>query len=216
MNPKVLLNYAIVLCLSVGASYQTKAADPADPTIGEWKTFGNGPSHTGFYPAAFGSASIVAGWSKTLGAPLNQVAVSGNTIYLTTNPYFGPGTFAAALRITDGTELWRYPLPQAYSLNPPTYDPGRVLFQRCDNSGDTYLYSLDSATGGLQWAAPHAAQWERYQAPTVFGDGVWINGGTYGGMYGFNLATGSQRFFVSLPQEDLWTPATTATSSIAV
>ncbi len=207
MKSKVLLNCIIVPSLIIGATLRTDAADPADPTIGAWKTFGNGPSHTGYYPTAIGNVPIVAGWSKTLGVAINQVAVFEDKIYLTTNTYFGATTYAAALSATDGSELWRYPMPEAYSLNPPTYDSGRLLFQRCDHSDDTYLYSLNATTGNLLWAAPHAAQWERYQAPTVFGDGVWIDGGYYGGMYGFDLATGAQRFFFSLPQEDQWTPS---------
>lgn len=203
----IFLRSALLFCFAVYALSLTKAADPADPTIGEWKTFGNGPSHTGFYPASIGTAGISAAWSKTLGVAINQVAISGDKIFLTTNAYFGSTTYAAALSIADGSELWRYPMPQAFSLNSPTYDSGRVLFQRCDNYSDTYLYALNSNSGALLWAAPHAAQWERYEAPTVFGDGVWIEGGSYGGMYGFDLATGTQRFFVSLPQEDQWTPS---------
>ena len=56
MNLRQLLNCVPVLSLLIGASLPTNA-DPVDPTIGEWKTFGNGPSHTGFYPTSIGSAT---------------------------------------------------------------------------------------------------------------------------------------------------------------
>ncbi|MEY2546177.1 MAG: large repetitive protein, partial [Verrucomicrobiota bacterium] len=207
MESSARLRRFIIHFVAVAALAARLAADPADPTVGEWKTFGNGPSHTGFYPTNIGTAPITPGWSKSLGLAINQVAVSGNQIFLTTNVYFGNTTYAASLSTADGSEIWRYPLPQAYSVNPPTYDSGRVLFQRCDHASDTYLYALNSKTGGLLWAAPHDAQWEQYQAPTVFGDGVWVNGGYYGGMYGFDLATGAQRFYQPLPQEDGWTPS---------
>ena len=35
---------------------------------------------------------------------------------------------------------------------------------------------------------------------------MWINGGYYGGLYGFTRS-GGQRFFQTLPQYDAWTPA---------
>jgi uncharacterized repeat protein (TIGR01451 family) len=44
-------------------------------------------------------------------------------------------------------------------------------------------------------------------APLVVGDGVWIDGGTYGGMYGFDSATGGMRFFDAFNDMfDTWTP----------
>lgn len=184
-----------------------QASKPTDPVSGQWTTLGNGAGHTGFYPWTIGNAPISAGWSKTVGAGLNQVAVSGNQVFVTAGPYFSGSMFAASLDITTGKELWRYPMASTFSINGPTVDNGRVFFQRCDNYNDTFLYALDRTNGGLLWASPFAAQWEHYQAPTVVGDGVWIEGGSYGGMYGFNVADGGQRFFVPLPQEDNWTPS---------
>src|SRR4051794_19445489 len=112
-----LQNFVIYSLATACLAVTSLAADPVDPTVGEWKTFGNGPSHTGYYPANIGNVSIAAGWTKSFGVTINQVAVSGNKIFLTTNPYFANNTYAAALSTADGSELWRYPLPQAYSLN---------------------------------------------------------------------------------------------------
>jgi len=36
---------------------------------------------------------------------------------------------------------------------------------------------------------------------------VWINGGYYGGMYGFDAYDGEELFFLGLEQYDMWTPA---------
>ncbi len=44
-------------------------------------------------------------------------------------------------------------------------------------------------------------------APTVVGNGVWVRGGQFGGMYGFDAVAGRQRFFVAQQQFDLWTPS---------
>lgn len=174
----------------------------ADPGVGEWKTFGNGPSHSGYYPKTIGAASFEAGWNKTLGASINQVAVSGNTIYGTSRV----GEYAFALSTLDGQLRWSFPLADAFSVNPPTYEGGRVYFQRVNGSNDSHLWCLDSTNGHLQWASTYSSQATRHTAPTVADGGVFINGGTFGGMYGFDTSTGVQRFFVSRSQADEWSP----------
>ena len=61
---------------------------------------------------------------------------------------------------------------------------------------------------GSAWLAPHEAQSEQYLAPTVAGGKVWVSGGYYGGMYGFQQSNGQQLFFQSgLPRNDDWTPS---------
>jgi outer membrane protein assembly factor BamB len=189
------------LLLSIGAR-------AADPGVGEWTTIGNGPTHTGFYPKTIGSAPFLADWTKTFPTQVNQVAVSGDTIYATTNGYFSSGMRAFALSVADGSQKWSFPLADAYSVNPPTYAQGRVYFQRGNHSGDTHLWCLDASSGRLIFAAPHSAQWERYAAPTIADGGAFLNGGGYGGMYGFDATTGAQRFFNSdLGQVSGWTPS---------
>jgi len=48
------------------------------------------------------------------------------------------------------------------------------------------------------------AQWETYWAPLVVGNTVYSNGGTYGGLYGFDVDDGTQLFFTGLDQYDEW------------
>jgi hypothetical protein len=178
------------------------------PTIGSWETFGNGPSHAGYYPATIGAGAFTAGWSRTFTVPINQVAVAGGRVFYTTNGYFTEGMHAGALSEATGALLWQYPLPVSYSVNPPTFAGGNVYFQRGKGFNDSpQLFCLDAATGSLNWVSTFSAQWERYMAPTVFGDSVWVDGGTYGGLYGFNSATGAQRFFLNQQQYDSWTPS---------
>ncbi len=167
--------------------------------------YGNGPEHNGYYPRTIGAAPFVAGWKKTFTNPVNPVVVSGDKVYGTLSGYFGTGQRAYALDVDDGSESWTYPLGSAFSVNPPAYSNGRVYFQR-GNSSDTHLWCLDAAAGTLKWAAPHNAQWEKYLAPTIADGGVFVNGGSYGGLYGFDATTGTQRFFVAQGQVDNWTP----------
>lgn len=176
----------------------------ADPSTGEWSTFGNGPSHTGFYPATVGNATPVAGWVKAFTKRLNPVVISGGKVFLTTSGYYEAGMFAAALDILDGSELWQTPLPAVYAINPPTVN-GRLYFQVSDGY-NSYLTALDPNSGTPLWNAPFTAQSGNYLAPTVAENGVWINGGAFGGLYGYDEVDGGKRFFLPLPQYDGWTP----------
>jgi hypothetical protein len=176
------------------------------PLAGDWPTFGNGPAHAGYFPGIVGNSTFALRWRSVVGGSLQQAAVGGNRIYVTPYQYFG-SAFLTAIHEYSGQVAWQYNFASAYSINPPTYDSGSVYVQRCDNGGDTHLWNFNAITGGVNWQAPHGAQWERYMAPTVADGGVWVNGGTYGGMYGFNQSNGSQRFFLGLAQVDGWTPA---------
>lgn len=67
----------------------------------------------------------------------------------------------------------------------------------------------------MVFKAPHAAQWERYYAPTLFDGTIYVDGGSYGGMYAFDAFSGEQRWFHALPQYDGWTPAVDETQAYA-
>jgi outer membrane protein assembly factor BamB len=118
------------------------------------------------------------------------------------------GISVKAFDLTTGAQQWSFPVLASFSTNPPTVHNGRVYFQRGKGSNDAsspQLFCLNADTGAQIWASVFAAQSESYEAPSVNDQGIFINGGTYGGMYGFN-PDGSQRFFQSLAQVDGWTP----------
>lgn len=182
------------------------AGQPGQFLQGQWPTFGNGPSHTGYFPGFLGSARFHERWSVSAGSTaLHQVAAADGRIFVTPIQYFGDGYLSAFHEYT-GTQLWHYQFPTARSINPPTFDSGSVYVQRGNHEGDTHLWSFDAATGNVHWKTPHAAQWEQYYAPTIAQGRIWIDGGSYGGMYGFNQTDGSQLFFKQLAQYDQWTP----------
>jgi hypothetical protein len=92
-----------------------------------------------------------------------------------------------------------------FSLNQPAIDGGNVYAQVSNNFEGTYLsaYALD---GTFQWRAPFDSQWEHYLGPIAVDGTLYFDGGEYGGMYAFNEADGSQRFYTGLPQYDSWSP----------
>lgn len=174
---------------------------------GDWPTFGNGPSHTGYYPAMLGGSQLVASWSTNFGIALNQVATGAGNVYVTPITYFSATNFTA-LNAASGQPVWQTGFVNVFSINPPTFDNGRVYVQVGQNlgGGSPMLWSFNATNGTALWSSSFGAQWERYFAPTVVSNGIWMDGGYYGGLYGFNT-NGSQMFFYSgLAQYDQWTP----------
>jgi len=180
-------------------------SDIGVPLEGGWPTFGNGPAHSGYLPGVLGNASFRLRWAQTIGGTLQQAAVGGDHVFVTPYQYFD-NAFMGAYHVYSGQQIWYRAFPRAFSINPPTYHDGAVFMQRGNHSDDTHLWSFDAITGQTNWQTGHAAQWERYMAPTVADGMVWVNGGSYGGMYGFSRSNGVQRFFVNLDQYDDWTP----------
>jgi hypothetical protein len=176
---------------------------------GDWPMYGKGPEHTGYFPGTVGKNQFIESWVKDIGSGLQQVAVGDGNIFVVTSLYFGAGQLRV-LREFSGDQRWSYTFPGAFSLNPPAYDAGSVFVQRVDNGGDTQLWSFDATSGKTNWVADHGAQWEHYLAPTVSNGKVYVDGGTYGGMYGFDEKTGAQLFFQSREQYDGWTPTFSA------
>src|SRR5581483_7085642 len=171
-----------------------------------WPMYGNGPAHTGYFPGTRGSNALSPLWSTNFGIALNQVAIGGGKVFVTPVTYFST-TFLAALDAATGLAAWQHNFVSAFSINPPSYDGGRVYVQRGDAGSDTQLWCLGSTNGTVLWNAPFGAQWERYYSPTIYGGSIWVDGGYYGGMYGFTT-NGVQLFFNnSLQQYDEWTPA---------
>ncbi len=178
----------------------------------DWTTFGHDPGHTGFNDTQRGFNDFCLAWEKdltlsfTVNSPLKQVAAMSNVVVANVNSgRVGTGGIIA-LDTEDGAELWRFELSNKNSINPATIVDNRVYFQEGNHSGDTYLFALDLSNGHEIWRSPFGAQWESYYAPVVADGRVFINGGYYGGMYGFDAAGGSQDWFASLPQYDSWTP----------
>lgn len=171
-----------------------------------WKTFGNGPSHTGAYLGVYGEGSTELLWNNIYSQDIQQVVVQDGVVYASPWQYFDDA-WLRALDSSDGSELWKYEFNQCYSVNAPTVDGEHVYVQRGNHGSDTHLWCFYKDSGIPFWIAPHAAQWERYLAPCVADGRVFVNGGYYGGMYGFDQENGQQLFFEGLPQYDQWVPS---------
>ena len=172
-----------------------------------WPMFQQNPSHTGYIAVNLDASKFQHRWTKSVAKEgLNPVTVAQGLVFASGTGYFSNNVLKV-LNAPGGKVRWSVEYPGAFSTNPPSYDDGKVYIQTGNHSDDTYLHAYNANTGVLEFRSPHAAQWERYYSPTIYDKKVYVNGGYYGGMYGFDGQTGSQLWFASLQQYDEWTPA---------
>jgi hypothetical protein len=176
---------------------------------GSWPMFQADAQHTGYLPVSLDPPSFSLRWQRNVGGDyvLNPVTAGDGRVFVTLLTYFNDVTTLFALRTLDGETLWSKGFGSVFSVNPPSYAYGNVYVQTGNHGSDTWLHAFEGATGATVFKAPHAAQWERYYAPTIYDGEVYVNGGYFGGMYGFDAYTGAQLWFTELPQYDQWTPA---------
>ena len=181
--------------------------NPANRFAGDWPTLGSSPRHLGHHPATLGSHRFMEAWSQqvTENQNVTRPVIADGKIFVVPAGKQDDTPMAIAYSLQNGEELWSRSHGNSGTLNPPSYYQGRLYLQRGNHSRDSQLWALDTSNGNALWSSPFTAQWERYEAPAVNEEGIWINGGSYGGMYGFNH-DGTEKFYRSLPQQSQWTP----------
>jgi hypothetical protein len=194
----------------VDSSVVTLVVTPANRFGGDWPTFGGSSRHTGFHLARLGKHYFKEAWTRQIHPTnaLNRVATGDGRVFSSATSGINLSASINALDLVTGQFLWTADMPSSSTVNPPTYHDGTVYFQRGErvyNGADSQLIALDASTGTRRWASAFGPQSGLYEAPAVTDSGAWINGGTHGGIYGFNL-DGSQKFFAKIPQNYGWTP----------
>ena len=199
----------VTLATSMGVS-AIGLLDTSDPNT--WPMYQADFAHTGYRPLTLSTGIFTPRWQRNVGNgyALNPATAADGRVFCSIVSYFPPpGTPEVfCLSAVDGSTLWSKSYGSVFSVNPPAYAYGNVYVQSGDHASDTYLHAIDAASGVPVFDAPHSAQWERYYAPTISQGKVFVDGGYYGGMYGFDAFSGAQNWFnSSLPQYDGWTPA---------
>ncbi|MDD5275735.1 MAG: PQQ-binding-like beta-propeller repeat protein [Methylovulum sp.] len=200
---KTTLAAAISKLLAVSCVLLSVPAMASD----QWAMDQANPAHTGYIPVTIDSNKIAFRWKKQVStSALNPITVAAGSIFASDWGYFNTQHLYAINK--NGQLAWGKSFSDIFSINPPSYADGKVYVQTGNSDSDTYLRAYAALSGNLVFQAPHAAQWERYLAPTIYKGNVYINGGTYGGMYSFNGGKGKLNWFYGdLPQVDNWTPA---------
>ncbi|MDB5324519.1 MAG: hypothetical protein JWM57_88, partial [Phycisphaerales bacterium] len=200
-------NFTYTISDGTATSSAKAYVSPQAATLsGEWTTFGGSAAHTGAFAGVTGPAAPVNGWAVLNDGNTTTLAVAVGNGRVFATQYSPSGYALSAYDATNGQLLWKHSFTSGFSINPPTYYNGRVYLTRCNHSSDTQLWAIDANTGNTIWSAAFQAQWESYYAPAVDASGIWINGGSYGGMYGFQH-NGTQIKYIGLAQYDEWTPS---------
>jgi outer membrane protein assembly factor BamB len=172
---------------------------------------GNDAQHTGVNGAEQGKPPMIAEWTAqvALTSALSPVAVENGRVFVSYGGGFGATSPVVALNVADGSALWTYNFGAVDDVGYPSAVDGVVYLQTNHGTqGSSYLWAIDAVGGTVGWASVFGSQWEHFWPPLVVGGSVYVDGGSYGGLYGFSAADGSQIFFNStIGQYDSWSAA---------
>jgi len=173
----------------------------------DWVTFQGNAERTGHVAATADPRAFRARWTRVVvpGAPLSPAVTSNGRVFVATETYFGTQVLVG-LDAATGQSLWTQNFGPINGVHQPAVGNGRV-YVTTSGQGDSFLYAFDAGTGARAFRSPYGNQWERYYAPIVTPDAVYLAGGYYGGMYRFDAITGQSVWFFQTNQYDMWTPA---------
>jgi outer membrane protein assembly factor BamB len=183
-----------------------------DVSLDAWPTYQGNHGHTGYVPIQVDPQDFTLRWERVVadGFRLHQVAAGDGRVFVSRSLYHSDGEHIYALDARDGETLWSRGFGRVSRVNPPAYAYDTVYIQTGKESSSgqpAYLNALDPESGDIIFQSRVEEQWESHLAPTPYDGRVYVNGGYYGGMYGFDAFSGDTEWFLDLPQYDEWTPA---------
>jgi hypothetical protein len=180
---------------------------------GEWNTFQRDAKHTGYVPVTLDTSkfSKIWEWTDPAGGRITAPTIADGRVAISQDRYFAEQT-TFVLNKLSGTAVWSHNFGYIAGLNPPAMKDGK-LYVATSGHSDTYLWGFNAATGEKLFSTPFSAQWEHYLAPTIADGDVFTAGGYHGGIYSFAAADGAQKWFTAGPQNDMFTPAVSATDA---
>lgn len=123
--------------------------------------------------------------------------------------YLASGSFVYAVRLSDGTQVWKYPEKTAahsFISSPVLTDDGQLLVASAGT--DNALFSLDPKTGTENWALPLTGSGNFWVAsPLVLGQTVYAANNN-GKLYAIELSTGKPAWDLQI-DNSLWSAPTT-------
>lgn len=189
--------------------------------VTEWSTHQGDARHSGYLPVFLDVDRFKASWMVTerVGVHLSPLAIEGYAVAFVTTSLGHPKTLGV-LSTQTGAERWAAVLSGASHADPPAIADGKV-FVTTRGGSTSRLWAFDAQTGDelfvssfddARWADDVRAE---YLAPVPFEGRVYVAGGSSGGLYGFDAATGAQDWHAPLSVFDLWTPAVSGGSAYA-
>lgn len=166
---------------------------------------GGNAQHSGYNAGEGGGPPLTAAWVAKLGTGATTPAViQGGRAFAIS------GSYLSAIEMANGAAIWSYNFGTILGgIGWPAAGDRALYVATSNNSGDTWFRQFDRQTGEATFKLPFGSQWEHYWSPLILGTRAYFDGGSYGGLYGFDVTNGgSQVFFDNeLEQYDSWTPA---------
>jgi len=216
-TPQAVASVAVPYDLTVLASGTAWPGDRLTPLtpwadVPDWTTFQGNAAHTGYVPVEIKPDQLLPRWKY---GPINPVSNSyssyGNTATLVAMDgiFYGAGSNQLKARKEyDGSVVWSYDVSgmQAPSINPPAIANGAVYMAAGQQSST--LFAFDAANGTVRFRAPlgYGYSYDMGLAPVATGNGVYVNTGSYSGLYAFS-SIGEQMFANRTAQAVASTPA---------
>jgi hypothetical protein len=170
--------------------------DASQMSTSDWPTYQADQQHTGYVPVSLDPEDFSLRWVQSF-SNLKPVSATAGRVFVTTSSSIN------CLDARDGEILWSQP---ASCHHQATYAYGYVYVQT-DQHSPGYLRAFDADTGGQIFASTFSQQWDTWWAPVVYDGSIYIAGGYYGGINGYNAFDGTKQWFRSLNQYERWTPA---------
>lgn len=190
-----------------------------------WSQFHGDAGRTAFVDTSLDAGRFAPAWSTPLDFEQDRpfswtnigLASDGQRVFLTDydDINYVRTFYSLAYDVTTGAKLWQTALPGSdYTVaGAPAYSGGSVYVNRAGDSQPNLtadypkLFSVDAATGKVNFATPYQAQFGVDRTPMPSGNQVFSGAGYYGGMNAYDAATGSTQW--SLPLNyipaDVWT-----------
>ncbi|MEQ1568774.1 MAG: MopE-related protein [Myxococcota bacterium] len=181
------------------------AVPPSCPAslYGDWPSFGYDAGRTGRVPGSVGEVPPSFAWTVSAAVGYNAgVVVADGRVY-STETIAGEWAFVAR-DLFDGATAWTSRTFGWGTLSGPTFADGAVC-ATYGNFSESQVACIDAATGDERWSTLMPMQFETYLAPLVVDGTLYSGGGTFGGLYAHDLATGDEVFAdLYLPQVQEW------------
>lgn len=160
-------------------------ASETSPIMENWPSLRGGVTHTSHVKGNIGFPDFAAAWTVSLGAGTYHNLVSNGSVVVAVSSNYKKNTMYA-VSAYDGTEIWSYDFGGVHSIGGATIH-GDYVYTVQGDSSNSKVFKIALENGSVVSMAPIAAQWADYWAPIVVDGTLYANGGTYGGIYSFDI-----------------------------
>ncbi len=141
------------------------------PVVSDWGMLQGNPRHDGYQPLVLDAADFAPRWQVQLVARLSGAATGGRAVYAMSDRNL------VALDAWTGKEKWVRALDVSTQICTPSF-AGELVYLHLNGGGNANLLAFHKDTGDLVFRGTHGVVASDYAAPTIFGDRVFMNGGS--------------------------------------